>query len=209
MRILGASSVTGFVLSQISECSWPQLTRIFMFKIRRFFQMRFICYSWIWDQVGIFKVTHLRAARTLVFVLPPPPVSLSRTSFLQERRSPNKYCKDRPTWPKRSRDLELCYFFSGRLNWTLSYSLCAKVEFAIDYLWWTLFLACDGMKKKPHMLVLWKLCFMEPDYPSFQVLMSVNQGNETVKHLIHVPGIQFCIEDEFWYLCGLNIVGTW
>ena len=54
------------------------------------------------------------------------------------------------------------------------------------------------------MLVLWKLCFMEPDYPSFQVLMSVNQGNETVKHLIHVPGIQFCVEDEFWYLCGLN-----
>lgn len=34
------------------------------------------------------------------------------------------------------------------LHWILPYSLFSKVEFVIDYLWWTLFLVFDGMKKK-------------------------------------------------------------
>ena len=32
-----------------------------------------------------------------MFILPSSPVSICRTIFLQESRSPNKYCKDRPS----------------------------------------------------------------------------------------------------------------
>lgn len=76
----------------------------------------------------------------------------------------------------------------------------------INYLWWTFFLVCDGMKSKPHIVVLWKLQFLDPDYSNFQVLLSVSQGTETVKQLIHFPGGYLCFKEVMWvkYLISDN-----
>lgn len=61
--------------------------------------------------------------------------------------------------------------------------LFLKVEFVKDYgglcfyMW--------QHEEKTIYIGSWKLQFMELDYTRFQVLLSTNQGNETIKHLIH------------------------
>ena len=85
-----------------------------------------------------------------MYILSPSPVSIIRTSFLQENRSPNKYCKDR----SKGLGASVIYSFSD-IYIKLNSSLClfSKVEFLIDDLWWSWFLVCDGMKRKPHRVV--------------------------------------------------------
>lgn len=43
---------------------------------------------------------------------------------------------------------------------------------------WSLFLICDVMKRNPYILVL--------GTTGFQVLLATNQGNETIKRLMHL-----------------------
>ena len=78
-------------------------------------------------------------------ILSPHPVSIIRTSFLQENRSPNKYCKDRPKGLGAS---VINSFSSIYIKLNSSLCLFSKVEFLIDDLWWSLFMVCDGMKRK-------------------------------------------------------------
>ena len=74
-------------------------------------------------------------------ILSPHPVSIIRTSFLQENRSPNKYCKDRPKGLGAS---VICSFSGIYIKLNSSLCLFSKLEFLIDDLWCSWFLVCDG-----------------------------------------------------------------